>query len=60
MLFRSRENTKQYLKDNPEVFAEIVEKVREHYGLKEAVSDAVKEPEPSGKAAKNSKSAKGE
>ena len=57
---QGRENTKQYLKDNPEVFAEIVEKVREHYGLKEAVSDAVKEPEPSGKAAKNSKSAKGE
>lgn len=57
---QGRENTKQYLKDNPGVFAEIVEKVREHYGLKEAVSDAVKEPEPSGKAAKSSKSAKGE
>ena len=28
-----RENAKIYLKDNPEVCAEIEQKVREHYGL---------------------------
>ena len=30
---QGRENAKQYLKDNPEVFDEISIKVREHYGL---------------------------
>ena len=30
---QGRENAKQYLKDNPEVCAEIEKKVREHYGL---------------------------
>lgn len=57
---QGRENTKQYLKDNPEIFAEIVEKVREHYGLQEALADAGKETEPGGKAAKGSKNTKGE
>lgn len=57
---QGRENTKQYLKDNPETFAEIVGKVREHYGLQEAPADAGKDTEPGGKAAKGSKSTKGE
>ncbi len=57
---QGRENTKQYLKDNPEIFAEIVEKVREHYGLQEEPADAGKETEPGGKAAKGSKNTKGE
>ena len=30
---QGRENTKQYLEDNPELFAEINAKVRAHYGL---------------------------
>ncbi len=30
---QGRENAKQYLKDNPQVFEEISLKVREHYGL---------------------------
>ncbi len=33
---QGRENTKQYLKDNPEIFAEIAQKVREHYGLQDS------------------------
>ena len=33
---QGRENTKQYLKDNPEMFAEITRKVREHFGLQYA------------------------
>ncbi|MDY2700158.1 MAG: recombinase RecA [Suilimivivens sp.] len=33
---QGRENTKQYLKDNPEMFAEITRKVREHFGLQDA------------------------
>ncbi|MCI9095363.1 MAG: recombinase RecA [Lachnospiraceae bacterium] len=49
---QGRENTKQYLKDNPEIFTEISEKVREHYGLLNTV-DAVaeKKPEPEKKKA---------
>lgn len=30
---QGRENAKQYLKENPEVFAEVERKVREHYNL---------------------------
>ncbi len=30
---QGRENAKQYLKDNPQVCAEVEQKVREHYGL---------------------------
>ncbi|MBD5547616.1 MAG: recombinase RecA [Lachnospiraceae bacterium] len=33
---QGRENAKQYLKDNPEVFDEVSRKVREHYGLQGA------------------------
>ena len=33
---QGRENAKQYLKDNPEIFAEIAQKVREHYGLQDS------------------------
>lgn len=35
---QGRENTKQYLKDNPEIFAEVAQKVREHYGLQDSES----------------------
>ena len=34
---QGRENTKQYLKDNPEICTEIEAKVREHFGLDGAV-----------------------
>ena len=37
---QGRENTKQYLKDHPEVFDEINLKVRAHYGLDGAQKDA--------------------
>lgn len=33
---QGRENAKQYLKDNPQIFEEISVKVREHYGLQGA------------------------
>ena len=33
---QGRENTKQYLKDNPAVFEEVSKKVRTHYGLQGA------------------------
>ncbi|MDO4305062.1 MAG: recombinase RecA [Bacillota bacterium] len=33
---QGRENTKQYLKDNPEMLEEITQKVRAHYGLQGA------------------------
>jgi len=32
---QGRENAKQYLKDNPEIFAEVEAKVRAHYGLQQ-------------------------
>ena len=35
---QGRENTKNYLKENPEICAEITRKVREHYGLQENVT----------------------
>jgi len=35
---QGRENAKQYLIDNPEAFAEIEEKVREHFMLEPAKS----------------------
>ncbi len=37
---QGRENAKQYLKDNPEICAEIEKKVREHYGLSVTGSEA--------------------
>ena len=30
---QGRENSKQYLKDNPEIMEEVERKVREHYGI---------------------------
>lgn len=41
---QGRENSKQYLKDNPEIMAEVEEKVRESYGLTK--SEAKKEEVP--------------
>ncbi len=38
---QGRENAKQYLKDNPEVCAEVAAKVRAHFGLDSVQSDAV-------------------
>lgn len=38
---QGRENAKQYLKDNPEVCAEVAAKVRSHFGLDSVQSDAV-------------------
>ncbi len=40
---QGRENTKQYLKDNPEICAEIEAKVREHFGLDGAGRQAEKD-----------------
>lgn len=59
---QGRENTKQYLKDNPEVFEEITRKVRAHYGLQGADqdSDLEKKSEANAKSDKGSKSAKSE
>lgn len=37
---QGRENTKQYLKDNPEMLEEITQKVRAHYGLQGAEAPA--------------------
>lgn len=37
---QGRENTKQYLKDNPVMLAEIEQKVRAHYGLLAEAADA--------------------
>lgn len=40
---QGRENAKQYLKENPEVLAEIEQKVRNHYGLPEKVFKTAQE-----------------
>lgn len=37
---QGRENAKQYLEDNPEVLAEVDEKIRTHYGLISGGEDA--------------------
>lgn len=55
---QGRENTKQYLKDNPEIFAEIVGKVREHYGLQDSSAEAAKTPVPETKSTKSTRGAK--
>lgn len=52
---QGRENTKTYLKENPEICAEITRKVREHYGLQddlaaEETADTKGKKEKSGKA----------
>ncbi|MGN0431696.1 MAG: recombinase RecA [Lachnospiraceae bacterium] len=36
---QGRENAKQYLKDNPEICAEVEKKVREHFGMSGAAAD---------------------
>lgn len=50
---QGRENAKQYLKNNQEIYEEISEKVREHYGfqdgLKESVPETGKEKTDEGK-----------
>ncbi len=53
---QGRENTKQYLKDHPEIFEEIVQKVREHYELQDTDSDTDKKTETDGRKAKSVKS----
>lgn len=57
---QGRENAKQYLKDNPEIFAEIVKKVREHYGLRDVDTDMNKKQEPDTKGTKSAKAEKSE
>ncbi len=42
---QGRENSKQYLKDNPAVCEEIEGKVRAHFGLLDKVSEPAAEPE---------------
>ena len=37
---QGRENTKTYLKENPEICAEITRRVREHYGLQDDIAPA--------------------
>ena len=54
---QGRENAKQYLRDNPEICAEIEHKVREHYGINEADGAEVSQEE--GKEAKESASKAG-
>lgn len=51
---QGRENTKNYLKENPEICAEITRKVREHYGLQEEVTVSG-EAETKGKKEKSGK-----
>ncbi len=48
---QGRENTKQYLREHPEILEEISVKVREHYGLQGAVSDEAPEAAGNKKAA---------
>ena len=38
---QGRENAKQYLKDNPEIMAEVDAKVREHFGLPADIGDTL-------------------
>ena len=40
---QGKENVKQYLKENPELCAEIENKIREHYGFNKKGKDAKKE-----------------
>lgn len=54
---QGRENAKQYLRDNPEICAEIEHKVREHYGINEADGAEVSQEEE--KEAKESASKAG-
>ncbi len=52
---QGRENTKQYLKDNPEICKEVARRVREHYGLTEGVETAKVEEPVKAKADKTKK-----
>ncbi len=59
---QGRENAKQFLKDNPQICAEVENKVREHYGLhgkdKAVVNeDSAGKKEPAGKKTAGRKSA---
>ncbi len=40
---QGRENAKQYLQENPEILAEVEQKVREHYGLGSPIPTAARE-----------------
>lgn len=42
---QGRENAKNYLKDNPEIFAEVEKKVRDKYNIAAVVTDFAKNPE---------------
>ncbi len=53
---QGRENTKQYLKDNPEIFAEVARKVREHYSLQDSNLTADQKSEAGTKGSKSAKS----
>lgn len=57
---QGRENTKQYLKDNPQIFEEVVRKVREHYGLQAVNGEADKKAEEDAGSGKSTKGAKSE
>lgn len=53
---QGRENTKSYLKNNPEILAEIEQKVRAHYGMQGADAPALEEkPEKEKKTKKEEK-----
>lgn len=55
---QGRENAKQYLRDNPEICAEVENKVRAHYGIKEDTTLLpTEEPKETGKAGKSKKAA---
>lgn len=57
---QGRENTKQYLKDHPEIFEEITQKVRAHYGLQSGDTDSDKKSETGTKGDKNTKGSRSE
>lgn len=52
---QGRENAKQYLKDHPEVCAEVALKVREHFGLDGASKNEAESPGPETEKPKASK-----
>ncbi len=56
---QGRENAKQYLADNPEIFAEIKQKVRDAYGIDESPEEAAA-AKAAEKAAKTDKAEKAE
>ena len=50
---QGRDNAKQYLTENPQILAEIDQKVRAHYGLNGASEDAVSDETKAKKSAKD-------